>query len=170
MYARAIACLFVGLLTTPALAAATRDDLLTGYSLTSWTDDAGRALGAVHAIVQDGEGYLWIGAESGTRDERAMDILVPLVHRDHDDPGRRLDLLDAPERVDPARLAEPQVHQRNVRLMQRELRHRFVGRIGERHELDVGSRSMMSAMPSRTTRWSSTQRTWMGGVTDRFRP
>jgi signal transduction histidine kinase len=41
------------------------DDLLTGYSLTSWHDDAGRALGSVHGITQDGDGYLWIGADAG---------------------------------------------------------------------------------------------------------
>ena len=46
-------------------AAAEWDDLLTGYSLTSWHDDAGRALGAVYGIVQDADGYLWIGADAG---------------------------------------------------------------------------------------------------------
>jgi signal transduction histidine kinase len=46
-------------------AAATWDDLLTGYALTSWTDDDGRALGSVNAIVQDADGYLWLGADAG---------------------------------------------------------------------------------------------------------
>src|SRR5688572_14609436 len=45
--------------------AAEWDDLLTGYSLTSWHDDAGRAIGSVYGIVQDADGYLWIGADAG---------------------------------------------------------------------------------------------------------
>jgi signal transduction histidine kinase/ligand-binding sensor domain-containing protein len=45
--------------------AADWDDLLTGYALTSWNDDAGRALGAVYAIAQDVDGYLWIGTDAG---------------------------------------------------------------------------------------------------------
>jgi signal transduction histidine kinase/ligand-binding sensor domain-containing protein len=45
--------------------AAEWDDLLTGYSLASWHDEAGRALGSVHGIVQDADGYLWIGADAG---------------------------------------------------------------------------------------------------------
>ncbi len=46
-------------------AAAEWDDLLTGYSLTSWHDDAGRALGSVYGIAQDADGYLWVGADAG---------------------------------------------------------------------------------------------------------
>jgi signal transduction histidine kinase/ligand-binding sensor domain-containing protein len=61
---RAALLLIVGLLVTPANAA-TADDLLTGYSLTSWHDDAGRTLGSVDAIVQDRDGYLWVASESG---------------------------------------------------------------------------------------------------------
>jgi signal transduction histidine kinase len=49
----------------PASQAAEWDDLLTGYSLTSWHDDAGRPLGSVHDIAQDADGYLWIGADAG---------------------------------------------------------------------------------------------------------
>jgi len=41
------------------------DPALRGYSLTSWTDGDGRPLGAVYAIAQHHDGYLWIGAESG---------------------------------------------------------------------------------------------------------
>jgi signal transduction histidine kinase/ligand-binding sensor domain-containing protein len=41
------------------------DGLLSGYSLTSWSDDAGRPLGSVYAIAQDPDGYLWIGADAG---------------------------------------------------------------------------------------------------------
>jgi signal transduction histidine kinase/ligand-binding sensor domain-containing protein len=45
--------------------AADFDNLLTGYSLTSWNNADGRSLGAVYAIVQDRDGYLWIGSDSG---------------------------------------------------------------------------------------------------------
>jgi signal transduction histidine kinase/streptogramin lyase len=48
----------------PALAAV-RDELLSGYSVTSWHDDAGRPLGSVYAMVQDRDGYLWIGTDAG---------------------------------------------------------------------------------------------------------
>jgi ligand-binding sensor domain-containing protein len=41
------------------------NNLLTGYSLTSWNDGDGRPLGSVYAIVQDHDGYLWIGADAG---------------------------------------------------------------------------------------------------------
>ncbi len=41
------------------------DDLLTGYSLTSWNDDAGRSIGSVYSIVQDADLYLWIGTDDG---------------------------------------------------------------------------------------------------------
>jgi signal transduction histidine kinase/ligand-binding sensor domain-containing protein len=45
--------------------AADNDGLLSGYSLTSWHNDAGRPLGSVYAMVQDRDGYLWIGTDSG---------------------------------------------------------------------------------------------------------
>src|SRR5215471_766584 len=45
--------------------AAGADNLLTGYSLTSWTDGDGAPLGTVYAMVQDPDGYLWIGADAG---------------------------------------------------------------------------------------------------------
>ena len=45
--------------------AAEWDDLLTGYALTSWHEEAGRAIGSVHGIAQDADGYLWIAAEGG---------------------------------------------------------------------------------------------------------
>jgi signal transduction histidine kinase len=60
----ALACALV-MFAPSRVAAADWDDLLTGYSLTSWHDDAGRALGSVHGITQDGDGYLWIGADAG---------------------------------------------------------------------------------------------------------
>jgi ligand-binding sensor domain-containing protein/two-component sensor histidine kinase len=45
--------------------AAGRDDLLTGFSLTSWHSGDGRPLGSVYTIAQDHEGYLWIGTDAG---------------------------------------------------------------------------------------------------------
>lgn len=45
--------------------AALVDDVLTGYSLTSWNDGEGHRLGSVYAIVQDDRGYLWIGSDAG---------------------------------------------------------------------------------------------------------
>jgi signal transduction histidine kinase/ligand-binding sensor domain-containing protein len=41
------------------------DNLLSGYSLTSWTDGDGVPLGTVYAIGQDRDGYLWIGTDAG---------------------------------------------------------------------------------------------------------
>lgn len=41
------------------------DNVLSGYSLTSWTDGDGVPLGTVYAIGQDRAGYLWIGADAG---------------------------------------------------------------------------------------------------------
>lgn len=40
-------------------------DGLPEYSVTSWTEAAGRPLGSVYAIVQAGDGYLWIGSDAG---------------------------------------------------------------------------------------------------------
>ncbi len=40
-------------------------NLLSGYALTSWSDGDGVPLGTVYAIGQDGDGYLWIGADAG---------------------------------------------------------------------------------------------------------
>src|SRR5580765_582830 len=45
--------------------AADLDNLLNGYSLTSWNDGDGRPLGSVYAISQDNDGYLWIGTDAG---------------------------------------------------------------------------------------------------------
>ena len=38
---------------------------LTDYTVTSWTDANGLRLGAIYSIVQDVDGYLWIGADTG---------------------------------------------------------------------------------------------------------
>src|SRR5260221_11948663 len=41
------------------------DNLLSGYSLTSWNDADGRSLGTVYAIAQHQDGYLWLGTDTG---------------------------------------------------------------------------------------------------------
>ncbi len=55
----------VALLLAASAHAADQQDLLTGYSVTTWNEGDGRPFGAVYAIVQDGRGYLWIGADAG---------------------------------------------------------------------------------------------------------
>src|SRR4249919_1289630 len=66
---RTAALLMLGASLTAGLSgqvgAATIDQPLTGYSLTSWTDGDGVPLGTVYAIGQDADGYLWIGADAG---------------------------------------------------------------------------------------------------------
>ena len=65
MHRLATTCVAILLAVAQPAAAAEWDDLLTGYSLTSWHDEAGRALGSVYIIVQDADGYLWIAADAG---------------------------------------------------------------------------------------------------------
>ena len=60
-----VPCLGVLLIGPTRANAAEQDDLLTGYSVTTWNDGDARPFGAVNAIVQDGRGYLWIGADAG---------------------------------------------------------------------------------------------------------
>jgi hypothetical protein len=42
-----------------------REALLSGYTMTSWTLADGVPIGPVYAIAQDAEGYLWLGTTSG---------------------------------------------------------------------------------------------------------
>src|SRR5688572_18806425 len=49
----------------PTVWAAGTSNVLTGYSITSWTESETGPLGAVAAIAQDSEGYLWIGSSAG---------------------------------------------------------------------------------------------------------
>jgi ligand-binding sensor domain-containing protein len=39
--------------------------LLNGYTMTSWTATDGSAIGPVYSLVQDRDGYLWIGTTGG---------------------------------------------------------------------------------------------------------
>src|SRR5689334_23395223 len=49
-------------LAQPAVSGA---ELLTGYTMTSWTLADGMPIGPVSAMVQDADGYLWLGTTSG---------------------------------------------------------------------------------------------------------
>ena len=53
------------LLAAAAPSRAQLDNLLTGYSLTSWNEGDGHPLGTVYAMVQDPQGYLWLGTDAG---------------------------------------------------------------------------------------------------------
>ena len=55
----------VAILTPALVQAGEIDNLLSGYSLTSWNDADGRSLGAVYAIAQHHDGYLWLGTDTG---------------------------------------------------------------------------------------------------------
>lgn len=57
--------LWLLILAAQPVHAAESDNLLSGYSLTSWTDGDGDPLGTVYVIRQDRDGYLWIGADAG---------------------------------------------------------------------------------------------------------
>lgn len=57
--------LLVGLAASPMASAADFDEALTGYSVTSWTRRDGLPPGAIYAIAQDGDGYLWVGTDAG---------------------------------------------------------------------------------------------------------
>ena len=59
------ACAPLSVLIAAAPARAQLDNLLTGYSLTSWNEGDGHPLGSVYAMAQDRDGYLWIGADAG---------------------------------------------------------------------------------------------------------
>ncbi len=51
--------------TAGPLRAVDLDNVLTGYSVSTWTHADGLRLGSVYAMVQDLDGYLWIGTDAG---------------------------------------------------------------------------------------------------------
>lgn len=55
-------CLLIG---APTATAIELSDLLTGYTVSSWTQREGVKFGSVRATVQDGEGFLWVGTNNG---------------------------------------------------------------------------------------------------------
>ena len=63
------ASFLVALLVAVAHSPAAADDghgaLLSGYTMTPWTLADGIPIGPVSAMVQDKEGYLWLGTTSG---------------------------------------------------------------------------------------------------------
>jgi len=52
-------------LCAPVAWAETPSALLSGYTMTSWTQTDGVPIGPVYAMVQDAEGYLWLGTIGG---------------------------------------------------------------------------------------------------------
>jgi signal transduction histidine kinase/ligand-binding sensor domain-containing protein len=60
-----IAVVLTTVLVASSSAQAQLDSLLTGYSLTSWNEGDGHPLGSVYAMVQDPQGYLWLGTDAG---------------------------------------------------------------------------------------------------------
>ena len=67
-----------------------------------------------------------------------MDVLVPAVHRQHDDPRRRVLAADLAHRIDAARRAQAQVHQRDVGQMLSELGDGLVRGRRHGHDAQVG--------------------------------
>src|SRR5688572_29919589 len=63
--ARGLLVLIATALLIPVRAAALDAPLLTGYSFAAWTERDGAPLGVVRAVVQDRQGYLWLGTGSG---------------------------------------------------------------------------------------------------------
>ena len=60
--ALALAC---ALLAAEPAAALGAERLLTGYTVSSWAEWNGTPLGAIFAIAQEPDGYLWLGGSSG---------------------------------------------------------------------------------------------------------
>ena len=61
----AIRVAFALVLGLGSTAAPAHAQTTAGYSLMSWTDADGRALGAVYALAEDRDGYLWLGTDAG---------------------------------------------------------------------------------------------------------
>jgi ligand-binding sensor domain-containing protein/two-component sensor histidine kinase len=53
------------LLVWPMSAGADTGGGLSGYSITTWTEKEGLPAGRIRAMAQSGEGYLWLGLETG---------------------------------------------------------------------------------------------------------
>ena len=59
------AALLFCLLAWPVTAGAETAGGLAGYSVTTWTEKEGLPAGRIRAMAQSGEGYLWLGLETG---------------------------------------------------------------------------------------------------------
>jgi signal transduction histidine kinase/ligand-binding sensor domain-containing protein len=59
------AALLLCLLAWPSPARADVGGGLAGYSVTTWTEKEGLPAGRIRAMAQSGEGYLWLGLETG---------------------------------------------------------------------------------------------------------
>src|SRR5206468_4479540 len=63
---RAATSFLIGLAIAVAPARADEPgSLLSGYTMTSWTTADGMPIGPVNAMVQDADGYLWLGTTGG---------------------------------------------------------------------------------------------------------
>src|SRR5689334_16340566 len=59
------AALLLSLLAWPLTVSADTGGGLSGYSVTTWTEKEGLPAGRIRAMAQSGEGYLWLGLETG---------------------------------------------------------------------------------------------------------
>jgi signal transduction histidine kinase/ligand-binding sensor domain-containing protein len=60
----ALICIW-GMGTAPPASAVDLHDVVTDYVMTSWTQKDGLPPAVIRALVQDQEGYLWVGTDSG---------------------------------------------------------------------------------------------------------
>ena len=65
MTLRHVRALVLCLLVWPATAGADIGGGLSGYSVTTWTEKEGLPAGRIRAMAQSGDGYLWLGLETG---------------------------------------------------------------------------------------------------------
>ena len=77
-----------------------------------------------------------IGGRAGF--ERAVDVLVALIHREHHDPRVRVGLPDLADGVEAAHTRQLQIHQRDVRLHPDDAVDRFFAVGGGPHDFHVG--------------------------------
>jgi len=59
------AALLLSLFAWPLTVSADTGGGLSGYSITTWTEKEGLPAGRIRAMAQSGEGYLWLGLETG---------------------------------------------------------------------------------------------------------
>ena len=60
-----LACAIAAAAVSTPLASAATTGVLTGYALTTWAESEDGPFGAIAAIAQDADGYLWIGTSAG---------------------------------------------------------------------------------------------------------
>ena len=60
-----LACAIAAAAVLTPLASAATTGVLTGYALTTWAESEDGPFGAIAAIAQDADGYMWIGTSAG---------------------------------------------------------------------------------------------------------